>query len=202
MSAITTRVPIYEGLLALATSSERADIVAGGPQEQLDNGRWQGVPEAERAYAAINAVLARIAKCTDLVMTGIYDGQLPVRREILDPTCYVGTRLLWERPGGGEGILFLDNRSTRIRIDHIMIEPAAATAPSPTPIPTMAPPATLQKGERVNDNERLRRMQELMDIGMLPTTAAKRVAADVPLTSFEADVKRLMRKFKKRSSKL
>ena len=87
---ITTPTPIYEGLVALRTPSEREIILAAGPREWLDDyRRFQLNPfsfAAIAAYQAIASILTRVTSAPELCVTGIDPRATPPRRAPLDPS--------------------------------------------------------------------------------------------------------------------
>ena len=87
---ISAPMPIYEGLLALATASERQAILAGGPRELARQYRmFPGKSDhaaTMSAYDAMASILIRVTAGTDLCVTGIDPRAIPPRREPIDPS--------------------------------------------------------------------------------------------------------------------
>jgi hypothetical protein len=101
---ITTPTPLYEGLLALATPSEREIILAAGPREWLDDyRRFEFHPfsvAAIAAYQAIASILTRVTSGTELCVTGIDPRATPPRRAPIDPSLLLHGYFQWIGPGG------------------------------------------------------------------------------------------------------
>jgi hypothetical protein len=87
MSAITRPVPIYEGLLQLATPDEREAITCAGAREELDNNRAFGddasYRNAETAYASIKAIITRLNSDLTVRITGIDSRLMPPKRDTM-----------------------------------------------------------------------------------------------------------------------
>jgi hypothetical protein len=202
LSSILAPMPIYEGLLAVATATERQIIVAAGPRELLDNNRMFGSDPDYRAaiaaYDAMTGILTRITSATELCITGIDPRAMPPRREPLDPAIVLHGILLWEGPEGCMSKLLLAFLHPVIHIADLRIEPTERRAAALLPV--MSPPTRFSPTERIDDDTRLRRMQEHIDEGVRPKSAARRVAAEMPNppTSEDSVAARLVRKFKQR----
>ncbi len=202
MPSITSPLSLYEGLLTLATPSERAAIINAGPRENLDNNLFFGTDEtvesAHAAYDAIKAIVSRVSGDRTLRITGIDSRAMPPRREIVEAEVMLTGRLMWEGPSGVESKLQLEWTNPTGRIINLRVEPAEQPAMN-VPL-SMSPPGRLAPGERIDDTERLRRMQEFIDTGLPPKTAARHVAVEMPSppTGEASLTTRLVRKFKLR----
>jgi hypothetical protein len=124
---IINPIPIYEGLLALATEAERQVILASGPREWLDNNLVFGAPAdheaAAAAYDAIKAILSRITSGDQFCVTGIDPRGIPPTRTPLEPSLVLHGRLLWEGPGGCMSKLLVMFLEATLHIGDLRIEP-------------------------------------------------------------------------------
>ena len=204
MPPITSPLPIYEALLRLATPAERDAILAGGPRKALDNNLVFGDEAdhlaAQAAYKAMGRVISRVKQDPTLRFIGIDARVTPPRREPIEGEVVLTGRLMWQGPNGVESVLQLEWTHPTVRLIDVRVEPVVQ--PSVDVPPSMAPSARLSGSERIDDTERLRRMQRYIDEeGLPPKTAARRVAAEMPSppTGEDSLVVRLARKFKERA---
>jgi hypothetical protein len=202
MSKVTRATALYDAVLMLATPSEQTIIRAGEPREHLDMSRLGMGPTdadlASDAYAAIKGVIQRIGADPGLRITALDQRLGHAQRSPVEVEQVVRGRLTWSGPGGIDCTLRLEWASPAIVLASLMVEPVhkAPTAPI-----AMSRSSRLAAGERIDDMERLQRMQELIDEGRPPKTAARLAARELPhpRTTEESTTKRLTRKFAKLS---
>jgi hypothetical protein len=195
-------LPIYDGLLQLATNAERACLLAGGHRKLLDHNRVfepdPAASAAEAAYKAINDILQRLSGNPSMQITGIDSRMMPPARTTVPVETVRTGRLMWEGPEGIRSCLILDWCNPTVHIIDLQIEPTNQQATAP--LTTMSGPTHLAPGERMDDNERLLLMQKyISENNLLPKSAARRVAIEMPSppTGEESLVTRLVRKFNK-----
>ena len=201
---ITEPMPIYDALLLLATAEERATIIDAGPREWLDDRRtFCGGAEHDAAMAAFEAIKAILARVTmtgsGLRVTGIDPRMMPPCRVTLDrDTVRLGT-LRWESKEGYISKLMLMFLHPIIHLGDLRIEPTNDRTETRAPV-KMSQSPKLDDGERLDDTERLILMQQFIDQGMRPKTAARNAAVEKPYphSTEDATVTRLCRKFRKR----
>ncbi len=202
MSAITRPYPIYEGLLLLATPEERDAIIRAGARENIDHNRAFGVEPAyraaEAAYACILAIITRLKTEPTVRITGIDPRLMPPKRDTIEVEVVLTGRLMWEGRGGIDSRLLLEWSNPKVSIINLRIEHAEQLAS--TPLLSMSSSSRLNANERKNDTERLHEMQRLIDSGLPPKTAARRISATMPdpPTSEDSLATRLVRKFNNR----
>jgi hypothetical protein len=202
MSPITHSVPIYEGLLALAAPEEREALIQSGVRQRPRTPIYESDEDTKRAnagYRTVRVILARAVNDGTLRFTGIDPRATPPRRQNIEGEVVLTGRLRWSKRPGVESTLDLSWTNPSVVIVNLRIEPKEESrAESQAP---MSPPKRLSPGERIDDSTRLHRMQEIIDEGNQPKTAARRAAVEMPSphTSEDSLVTRLMRKFKKLS---
>ena len=167
---ITTPTPVYEGMLALATTSEREIILAGGPRELLDDHRMFGYAAdhdaAMAAFDAMKGILTRVTSGTELCVTGIDPRMMPPRRERLDPGSSCTAFSCGKGRSGCMSRLLLAFLYPVIHIGDLRIEP---TGREPYRAPAkMSRSTRLKPGERIDDASRLILMQRFIDQGETP----------------------------------
>jgi hypothetical protein len=200
MSAISVPVSLYDGLLMIATPTERTTILAGGPRKRLDHA-WAFAEDHDEwmrvraAHDAIQSVLLRMHFDPTLCITGIDSRVSPPKREVIENEVVRAGRLRWEGAEGQRSILHIKDLGPHARIIDLRIEPVRQLAHAPS----SPPPASsgLRRGERRLDTDRLALMREHIAAGHPRKTAARMAAAALPdpHTSEESLTSRLIRKF-------
>lgn len=201
MSKLPAPTPIYDALLTLATPSEREAIIEGGEAAWLSpNLRYGNQRDrARRAYEAIGAIVERVIDDVSLKVTGIDTRQIPARRAEIDSALLRSGHLRWVDNGTVDSQLQFDwGGDDLIKITALLVEPDVVATTTTNFIMKRSP--NLNGRERKDDTARLLRMQQMIDSGMQPGTAAARVAAELPVkgTSDDSLIRRLTRKFKQR----
>jgi hypothetical protein len=204
MAEITAPVPIYKGLLVLASPSERETILKGGPREHLFNEATflgERHDDATAAYVAIKAILTRLVSDRSLRVTAIDERSIPPKREVIEGEVILTSRLSWTRRDGVESSLLFEWANAKATIINLRIE--AVEQPQAGAPGSMSSSSRLGPGERIDDTERLALMQKLIHDGHLAKTAARRAAADQPYPhcAEASTVSRLVKKFNKRKKR-